>query len=256
MDRLGRGCETFISGGGMELPDLTEVKGRGAGKTLWPSGVYADHQYRVLEPGLIAEDISCSFYHGETSHPQDARTRPDLDNADGRKYSWAKAPRYDGRPAETGPVADFVTAGEPLFVEWLKTRGNSVFLRELARFVRPAYLLPVAEQWLDEMAETNTAFYQDHLPKVNTKGFGLVPAPRGMLGHWVDIHDGKIANYQVVTPTAWNASPRDARDIPGPCEQALLGTVVADPEHPTELEQVVRSFDPCLVCTVHAVRNL
>ncbi len=256
VDRLGRGCETFISGGGMELPDLTEVKGRGAGKTLWPSGVYADHQYKALDPGLIAEDISCSYYHGENSHPQDARTMPDLDNADGRKYSWAKAPRYDGRPAETGPVADFVTAGEPLFVEWLKARGNSVFLRELARFVRPAYLLPVAEQWLDEMAEANTAFYQDHLPRVSTKGFGLVPAPRGMLGHWVEIQDGKITNYQVVTPTAWNASPRDAQGVPGPCEQALLGTVVADPEHPTEVEQVVRSFDPCLVCTVHAVNNL
>ena len=255
MDRLGRGCETFISGGGMELPNLTGVKGRAGGSTLWPAGVYSDHQLKVLEPGLITEDISCSYYHGETSHPGEGRTRPDLDDADGRKYSWAKAPRYDGRPAETGPLADFLAAGDPLFVEWLEARGNSVFLRELARFVRPAYLLPAAEQWLDEMTESSTPYYQDHLQRVNTRGFGLVPAPRGILGHWVEIRDSKIANYQVVTPTAWNASPRDAHGVPGPCEQALLGTIVADPDHPTEVEQVVRSFDPCLVCTVHALNQ-
>ncbi len=254
LDRMGRGCESFISCGGMDLPDLTEVKGRGDQKTLWPSGFYHENEIKTFDSNLILEDISCSFYHGDISSPLEARTMPDLDDAGGRKYSWAKAPRYDGRPAETGPLADLLVAGEPLFVEWLQARGNSVFLRELARFLRPVYLLPAVEQWLKEMAASDTSYYQDHLKSLTAQGFGLVLAPRGTLGHWVDIQDGKIANYQVITPTAWNASPKDGRDVPGPCEQAILGTVVANPDYPVEIEQVVRSFDPCLVCTVHAVR--
>ena len=84
-------------------------------------------------------------------------------------------------------------------------------------------------------------------------GYGLTHASRGALGHWVTIEGGAIQRYQVITPTAWNASPRDSSDTRGPMEQALLGTEVRDARNPVELAHVVRSFDPCLVCTVHTV---
>lgn len=80
---------------------------------------------------------------------------------------------------------------------------------------------------------------------------GITDAPRGALGHWMSLQGGKIARYQAVVPTTWNASPRDDKDVPGPMEQALLGTPVSDPEQPLEVVRVVRSFDPCLACAVH-----
>ena len=83
---------------------------------------------------------------------------------------------------------------------------------------------------------------------------GLTEAPRGALGHWVEIANGQIANYQVITPTCWNASPRDDGDVPGPMEQALIGTPVEDPDRPIEALRVIHSFDPCLSCAVHIAR--
>lgn len=253
LDSLGRGCDTFISCGGPELPAQTQVKGAMGGNTLLPSGFFSSEGVTPFDQQLITEDIACAFYHGTTSHPFEGRTMPDLDDAGGRKYSWAKAPRYNGKPAETGPLADMLVAGSPIFVELNQAAGSSVFLRELARMVRPALLLPAMEQWLSEMGDCRSSFFQDYPISDATRGYGLVSASRGMLGHWVSIVDGKIANYQVITPTAWNASPTDAKGVHGPCEQAIIGVHVHDPDNPVEVEQVVRSFDPCLVCTVHAV---
>ncbi|MDX9786970.1 MAG: nickel-dependent hydrogenase large subunit [Desulfobacterales bacterium] len=253
LDQLGRGCETFISCGGPELPAQTHVKGVGGGNSFLPSGLFSSDGLSPFDQQHIAEDISCAFYHGTTSHPFEGRTMPDLDDAGGRKYSWAKAPRYNGKPAETGPLADLLVAGMPLFVELNRTIGASVFLREFARLVRPALLLPAIEQWLREMADCSSTFFQDYPVSDAAKGYGLVLASRGILGHWVRIEDGKVANYQVITPTAWNASPMDAKGVHGPCEQAIIGTRVHDPDDPVAVEQIVRSFDPCLVCTVHAV---
>jgi hydrogenase large subunit len=78
-----------------------------------------------------------------------------------------------------------------------------------------------------------------------------VEAPRGTLGHWIQAEGGRIRNYQIITPTGWNLSPRDSQDQPGPLESALVGTPVPDPERPVEMSHVVKSFDPCLFCTVH-----
>jgi uptake hydrogenase large subunit len=87
------------------------------------------------------------------------------------------------------------------------------------------------------------------------EGSGLTEASRGALGHWIKVADGLIAHYQVITPTAWNGSPRDSNDTRGPWEEALVGTPVQDPENPVELGHVIRSFDACLVCAVHALRG-
>ncbi len=186
-------------------------------------------------------------------HPFHGVTSPYATGHESGKYSWAKAPRYDGRPAETGPLAEMVVASDPLFVDLIQQDGPNVFVRELARLVRPAVLMPVMEQWLKETASCREEFYRDHGKKENGEGFGLVEAPRGGLGHWIKIKNAKIERYQIITPSAWNASPRDSSGVRGPWEQALVGTEIRDCHNPIEIDHVIRSFDPCLVCTVHAL---
>jgi Ni,Fe-hydrogenase I large subunit len=186
-------------------------------------------------------------------HPFDGVTIPYATGAESGKYSWAKAPRYDGLPAETGPLAEMIVASSPLFVDLLKQDGSNVFIRELSRLVRTAFLIPPMEKWLEETTFCSEAFYRDHGERENGEGFGLIEAPRGSLGHWVKIKDAKIERYQVITPTAWNASPRDSRGVRGPLEEAIVGTEIKDKDNPVEVEHIIRSFDPCLVCTVHAI---
>jgi hydrogenase large subunit len=140
-----------------------------------------------------------------------------------------------------------------LFVDLIKNDGPNVFVRQLARLVRSAYLIPVMEQWLEETARCQEEFYQDHRKKERGKGYGLLEAPRGALGHWVKIEGAKIQKYQIITPTAWNASPRDASGTRGPCEEAIVGTEIKDLDNPIEIDHIIRSFDPCLVCTVHTI---
>lgn len=249
MDRIGRGVDRFISAGGLEQPQPD-----GATTPLFPAGIFSPVGVSPLDPQKITEDVACSFFKDTPGHPFESRTLADPDTDDDRKYSWAKAPRYDGQPAETGPLADLLMAGNPLFVDRVRSRGASVLIRELARMVRPAMLLPALEQCISGMSHADAQFYTDTLKPLTASSFGMVTAPRGILGHWLVIKDGKIANYQIITPTAWNGSPRDRDGTPGPWEQAIAGTLVRQPDDPVEVEQIVRSFDPCLVCTVHAIR--
>jgi Ni,Fe-hydrogenase I large subunit len=111
------------------------------------------------------------------------------------------------------------------------------------------------EQWLTETARCQEEFYQDHRKKEQGKGYGLLEAPRGALGHWVKIKDSRIQKYQIITPTAWNASPRDADGRRGPFEEAIVGTQIRNLENPVEVDHIIRSFDPCLVCTVHTIKT-
>ena len=108
------------------------------------------------------------------------------------------------------------------------------------------------EGWLLELKPGDKVYNECEVPK-EAAGMGLTGAPRGSLGHWISIKDGKIANYQAVVPSTWNFSPRDDTDQPGPVEKALIGTPVADPENPIEVLRVVRSFDPCLACSIHVI---
>jgi hydrogenase large subunit len=87
------------------------------------------------------------------------------------------------------------------------------------------------------------------------QGFGAVNAARGTLGHWICIHEGKISNYQVITPTTWNASPRDSNGRRGHWEESLVGLAIPDPGNPVQLGHIVRSHDACLVCTTHMIRS-
>ncbi|MCK6684078.1 MAG: nickel-dependent hydrogenase large subunit [Thermoanaerobaculia bacterium] len=168
------------------------------------------------------------------------------------KYSWAKAPRYGENPAETGPLAELILARDPLIHDFMASEGPSTLLRQLARILRPAYLIPAAQTWLGESSEDGP-YYVNPGPIPDGSGAGLVEASRGALGHWISVKGGKIDHYQIITPTGWNASPRDTAGMRGPLEEALIGTPVEDCENPVLAGFVVRSFDPCLVCTVHSI---
>ena len=169
----------------------------------------------------------------------------------GSQYTWGKAPRYNGLPAETGPLAEALVNENPLYTEMVKNCGPTVFARQMARITRTTHLVNVIDEWLGEMISSKSAYFQEYELIDSCSGFGLVQAPRGALGHWVTLEGGKIKNYQIITPTAWNASPRDAGEVKGPMEEAIVGIEVKEIDNPVEVEHVVRSFDPCLVCTVH-----
>ena len=255
LDKLGRGYNNFISFGSLDFPENTAIESQTDDGLFLPSGFSQNNQVQKLNQTKITEDISHSWFDDEIAsrHPFDGVTRPYATGSESGKYSWAKAPRYDGMPAETGPLAEMVIASNPLITDLVKKDGPNVFARELARLARTAFLIPIMEKWLVELTTCKEKFYCDH-PKVeNGEGFGLIEAPRGSLGHWVKINKGRIEKYQIITPTAWNASPRDSDGARGPWEEALVGTEIKDLENPVEIDHIIRSFDPCLVCTVHAV---
>ncbi|ACL03974.1 Regulatory H2-sensing hydrogenase, HupV [Desulfatibacillum aliphaticivorans] len=253
LDRLGKGTENFISYGFLDMPRKTGVKSLGSTGYYFPAGFVSSGMVRQVNQHEIKEDISHSWFTNDETelHPYEGVTIPYATGSEGRRYSWAKAPRYDGHPAETGPLAQMMALQHPLFTNMVNQSAPSVFSRQLARIVRPALTISVMDQWLDEIAETDEPFFTPYNDIKNGQGHGMVEAPRGSLGHWVIIEDGRIKRYQVISPTTWNASPRDANGQLGPWERALAGTAIKNPNAPIEVDHIVRSFDPCLVCTVH-----
>jgi hydrogenase large subunit len=255
LNRIGRGPGNFISYGTLPLPEPTRVRGRTPGDRLFPAGFAQGTTVDDFSQTHVAEHVAHSWFVDYESgrHPFDGETRPYATGHEGDKYSWCKAPRYRGLATETGPLAELMVAGHPLFQDLFRAEGPSVFSRQLARIVRQTELLPAMESWLRETHDGGK-FYLKPGPLSDGEGAGLVHAPRGVLGHWVKIAGGKITHYQIITPTSWNASPRDSRGTRGPWEEALVGTEVKDPSNPVEVGHVVRSFDACLVCTVHTLR--
>jgi len=252
LDRIGRGPGYFISFGSLPLPEDTEVRGRQPADRLFPAGFARGVEVSEFSPDQVTEHVAHSWFldYDGGKHPFDGETRPFATGREGKKYSWSKAPRYGDLPSETGPLAEMLVAGHPLFTDLVRRDGPSVFTRQLARMVRQAELIPAMEQWICEITGSGK-FYKSPGEIVCGEGAGLVGAPRGALGHWVKVADGKISQYQIITPTSWNASPRDSEAVRGPWEEALVGTEVKDEENPVEVGHVIRSFDACLVCTVH-----
>jgi Ni,Fe-hydrogenase I large subunit len=134
--------------------------------------------------------------------------------------------------------------------------------RLLARALESQIVVERLQGWLDALGQNmyagdlriaDTAKWDRSTWPSEARGWGPHEVPRGSLGHWVEISNGLISHYQAVMPTTWNASPRDARGQPGPYEQALVGTPVAEPERPLELLRTVHSFDPCMACSVHVL---
>jgi len=249
LDRRAAGRRNFLSYGGFPSP----AGGSGDGAWLVPPGFSRGGRVEPFDPAAIAEHLGHSWLVGpaEPQPPSRGTTEPYALGREGGRYSWAKAPRYDGLPAETGPLAEAVFRGDALLVDLLRQRGPTPFVRQLARIVRGAHLLPAMQGWLRDVRPEGE-FYVSPGPRFpDGEGFGCVQAARGALGHWIRVRDERLEHYQIVCPTTWNASPRDDHGLRGPIEEAVVGTPVADPDDPVEVGYVVRSFDPCLVCTVH-----
>jgi hydrogenase large subunit len=240
LDRLGKWPARFISSGGWHGP---------AGETLMRPG-FRNGDAEPFSSAAISEHVKYSWYDPYEGgvHPFDGESEPAADRAEA--YSWAKAPRYSGHPAEAGPLARLVNDRDPLVTSLLGKYGPSVFVREMARLHETLRLLKQIGPWLSQV-NPEEPFCQEPPPMESGSGVGLVEAPRGVLGHWLRVDEGRIRNYQIVTPTGWNLSPRDSKDQPGPLEAALVGTPVPDPDRPVAVSHVVKSFDPCLFCTVH-----
>ncbi len=237
-----------------------EQLGRGPGRYLVhgnataPAGVWDEATARLdtLDLAGVSEDLSHAWMADDGApprHPAQGQTRPDADKPGA--YSWNKAPRLAGRTAETGAIARRLAAGQPLLRAAVARCGGTVYTRVLARLLELATVVPQMEAWLAQIQPREPFCATDALPEQG-QGCGLTEAARGALGHWLRIERGRIANYQIVAPTSWNFSPRDAAGQPGPLEAALVGTPVRDGERtPVAVQHVVRSFDPCMVCTVH-----
>jgi len=257
LDKIGRGHGNFISFGQLDLPENSNVMGRSKNSHLLiPAGFARNAEIEPFDQINISEHIAYSWYtdYDGGKHPFEGETHPYATGEESKKYSWAKAPRYNETPAETGPLAEMIISQHPLFKDMVDRKGPSAFVRELARLVRPAELIPAMKQWILEL-EPHKKYYMHSQEIIEGQGFGLTQASRGALGHWVSIADKKIQHYQIITPTAWNGSPRDANSIRGPWEEALIDTTVKDSDNPVEIGHVIRSFDPCLVCAIHAIQG-
>ncbi|MDO8608086.1 MAG: nickel-dependent hydrogenase large subunit [Phaeospirillum sp.] len=213
-------------------------------------------------------------------HPYKGETTPHYtDFQDDGKYSWLKAPTFYGERAQVGPLASVlagVAAGHQPTVNYatklLDTASSllgskiplaalhSTIGRHAARAVRTGVMHEVLQQnWqalLGNIGKGDMAtFNKPTFPKGEIMGYGFHEAPRGLLSHWTVIRDGKIANYQCVVPSTWNAGPRDDTDKIGPYEASLLDNPIADAEQPLEVLRTIHSFDPCLACAVHVVED-
>ncbi|MGE5508421.1 MAG: nickel-dependent hydrogenase large subunit [Chitinophagales bacterium] len=233
---LGRSQGNLLSYGMFPRPGAD-------GERYYPPGVLLGGQREKLDPSQIAEDLTNAWYRNPTGEPQPplkGRTDPADDLS--RGYSFTKAPRYRGEPMEGGPLAR----------AWLRgdyRRGLGAMDRILARSYEARQVAEWMNEWLHDLKVEEPAYEP---PKVVRKGtgVGLHDAFRGPLGHWLKIRGGRLVHYQIITPSAWELSPRDGRGVRGPAEQALIGTEIADPENPVEIGRILRSFDPCSACSV------
>jgi Ni,Fe-hydrogenase I large subunit len=283
---IGAGHRNYLSYGALQQGNRTEEA-----KFTFPRGIILGGDLGTVHPvdqAKITESIARSYYEYEAGnearlHPWDGETSPkytgptppylalDVDN----KYSWLKSPRYDGQPMEVGPLARMLVAygaGNERVQELvngalteLKLEPAALFStlgRVAARALETVYLLDLMDQWLNELAANaqsgdvrihDGSKWDPSSWPAEAQGWGFHEAPRGALGHWVSIKDGKIENYQAVVPSTWNAGPRDDQGVTGPYEASLVDTPVADPEQPLEILRTVHSFDPCLACAVHVV---
>ena len=258
---------------------------------LFPRGVVLGRDLSTVhpvDPAKVTEFVSHSWYDYSTGdangmHPSVGETNPkytgpkppfDFLDVD-KKYSWLKAPRYDGKPMEVGPLARMIVgyaAGQKdirAAVDGALKKLNappavlfSTLGRLAARALEAQLMAFQLEGWVDELASNmdhgnvrifNPVHWDPGTWPAKATGFGWHEAPRGSLGHWVEIEGRSIKNYQAVVPTTWNAGPRDAQGQRGAYEASLAATPVVDPSRPLEILRTIHSFDPCLACAVHVI---
>ncbi|MGA2423139.1 MAG: nickel-dependent hydrogenase large subunit, partial [Terriglobales bacterium] len=266
--KIGKGVNSYLAvpdlpldsaGSTYDLPGGYIMNGNIAGVHSFKTA--SDKDFR----DGVSEDVAHAYYHGDKPlHPWKGVTDPDFTGWDGdQKYSWVKAPRFNGAPMQVGPLAQVLVGyaqGHPLTKKYagkaIETIGavghiqvtpgmlESTLGRHGARAIRAAMLAELAQKHLqllvDNIAKGDYSVHnQPVFPSGEVEGVGTHEAPRGTLSHWVVVKDGKIKNYQAVVPSTWNASPRDASGAHGPYEASLLHTPLARPEEPLEVLRTV-----------------
>lgn len=242
-------------------------------KTIKPINAHADAYFKEN----VQESIAKAWYDGNwMKHPWESTTEPKFtDFQDNGKYSWLKAPRFQGKPMQVGPLAQMVVGyaqGHEMTVKSVNSFLDRVSAvagtkvgpealhgtigRHAARAVRAGMMADLAlKHWgllVENISKGDYEIFRPwSYPKGEQRGVGVHEAPRGLLSHWIVIENGKIKNYQCVVPSTWNAGPRDDKDQLGPYEASLVGNPIADPEKPLEVLRTIHSFDPCIACAVH-----
>jgi Ni,Fe-hydrogenase I large subunit len=283
---LGEGVGNFLCYG-----DYSSGNQDDPATFLFPRGIVMGRDMSKVfpvDPAKITESIAHAWYEYSENktgglHPSVGETKPkyagpkapfDHLDVDG-KYSWVKTPQYDGKPMEVGPLARMIVgyaSGKKEIREAvdgaLKALNAppaalfSTMGRIAARAIEARLMASKLEDWVNQLDDNlshgkTTIFNRIHWDPgtwpASASGYGWHEAPRGSLGHWVEINAKSIKNYQAVVPTTWNAGPRDAQGQRGPYEAALLHTPVVDPARPIEILRTVHSFDPCLACAVHVI---
>ncbi|MBI5186396.1 MAG: nickel-dependent hydrogenase large subunit [Nitrospinae bacterium] len=271
---IGGGLRNYLSYG------LYPQKGGKEPENLFfPRGAVFDRDLSKAHPvyeGKITEEVTHSWYkytENKPLHPSVGQTDPwytGIETETDGKYSWLKTPRYEGKAMEVGPLARMVVnyaSGHKPTVEAvsgvLRKLGLgpeilfSTLGRTAARAIETKIMADAMEGWLNELLgnikKGDMETCVDAPMPDSAAGFGMTEAPRGALGHWINIQGKKIRNYQMVVPSTWNGSPRDAQGLRSSFEEALIGTPVADPKRPLEILRTIHSFDPCLACAVHII---
>jgi hydrogenase large subunit len=286
--RIGGGLGNYMSYGDVPQHGVDD-----AAKFLMPRGAILGRNLGEVLPvdprqdDEIREEVAHSWYSypdGNTAlHPWNGVTEPhytgpqppykNLDETGA--YSWLKAPRWKGNAMEVGPLARMLVGfasgrddykavvtdalgrlkvgPEALFSTLGRTAARGLETQLCAHWLRDEYGRLIANLKAGDNATADTSKWEPHHWPKECKGFGFTEAPRGALGHWVHIQDGRIANYQCVVPSTWNASPKDGKGQHGAYEAALLDTPMADPEKPVEILRTIHSFDPCLACASHVL---
>ncbi len=285
---IGGGVPNHMACGEFPETDINDTKG-----LYFPRGIIMNKDLsHVVEydQKKVKEYIHSSWYDyskgaEEGLHPYEGETKPNYTGPkapwtgylqDEKKYSWMKSPRYEGKAMQVGPLSRMLVAyasghkdAKELITEALKKLnvGPEVLFstlgRTAARGVETVLLAHKMEGWMADLTThikngdtatfTKDKWEPSSWPK-KAEGYGYLDAPRGALGHWVQIEDEKIKNYQCVVPSTWNASPRDAQGQPGAYEASLADNhPLVDPERPLEILRTIHSFDPCLACGVHVL---
>lgn len=271
---IGAGVKNYLSYGGFPLDDEWN-------NTLLPRGVVLGGDIAnplTLDEAKITEEVKHSWYKGEASlHPYSGKTEPEYTGFDSKgnvkgneKYTWCKAPRYNDLPQEVGPLARFIVGYaqghkeiKNLVDSTLKATGlpvNVLFStlgRTAARALETKLVADRTEGWVNELIANlksgdTRSWSRCDVPQKG-QGRGMTEVPRGALGHWINIDNKVIANYQAIVPSTWNAAPRDRAEKRGPYEESLIGTKLANIEQPLEIIRTIHSFDPCMACAVHVI---
>ncbi|MBA3061183.1 MAG: nickel-dependent hydrogenase large subunit [Nitrospirae bacterium] len=254
---IGGGHYNYLSYGALEKDPAGKnlVFPAGVITGLNPANIKVDH----FDPDKITESVKYGWYkENKPVHPYNGEQVFDLDKKEA--YSFVKAPRYDGKPMEVGPLARMLVAKNPTLLDLVgKGVKPGAVARHAARAIETKLVVDACYKWCDDLldAMTKPGFKihdTEHWdPPESGMGAGFYEAPRGALGHWIKIKNKKIANYQCVVPSTWNASPRCEKGVRGQYEEALIGAPVPDPENPINVVRIIRSFDPCLACAVHII---